>query len=93
METTTEKLTMTPDLFNKVEKLPIGLGMGKIEYEELACILLNRHIEQNLPFDQPTQCSYDHSTMVGAGWLEDHGDRKYTLTKKSLGLLWAKYSK
>ena len=84
---------MKPEDFNKVTELPIGLGMDKIEYEECACIALNKHIEGNIPFNEPTQFEYYHPDMVKNGWFNDHQNKNYTLTKKALGILWGKYGK
>lgn len=83
---------MPPNQFNTVTELPLGLGMEKCEYEEFAVHMLNRHIEANQPFDIPFEYKYDHSEMVPE-WLNDLGDRKYTLTKKSLGLLYGMFGK
>lgn len=85
-------MKFTPKDFNAVTVCPIELGMGKLEKEEFACHALNRHIEVGQPFEVPFQYTYEHGDMVPE-WLTDHGEKKYTLTKKSLALLWAKFGK
>jgi len=77
--------------FNKVTDLPIGLGIGKIEYEELVCYMLNKYIELQLEFSIPLTLQYKHDNMVHEGWLIDHKDNKYTLSQKSIGILYGKY--
>ncbi|MCK9351573.1 MAG: hypothetical protein WCT49_00670 [Candidatus Paceibacterota bacterium] len=81
-----------PKDFNQVTEAPIGLGMRKIENEEFAAYVLNRHIKADQEFDIPFSYKNDHSNMAPE-FLNDHGERKYTLTRKSLALLWAKYGK
>ena len=85
---------MQPQDFNKVTEMPIGLGLGKLEWEIIACQLLNKHIETDTPFDTPLEHKdiYGCNTMAGYGWLEG-ADGKYTLSRKTLGLLWANYGK
>lgn len=67
--------------------------MGKKEYETFAAQVLNRHIDANQSFDEPFEYKYNHDEMVDHGWLLKHGTKKYSLTKKSLGLLWAMFGK
>lgn len=85
---------MTPKDFKKVNNLPIGLGMGKLEYEEFACIMLNWYIDNDIKsFDIPYRSPFEIDNMVRLGFLNKHEDKKYTFTKKSIGLLWIRYSK
>ena len=79
--------------FNLPNTRPFGLGMGKMEFEETAVFLLIQHLKNQLPFDQPIQCDFDHSDMVQAGWLEEKGEKLYILTEKSIGLLYGMYGK
>jgi hypothetical protein len=89
-------MKLEPKDFNSVIAHPIGLGMGKVEWESIAARMLHRHMESNQSFGYPFQYAppcdvYD--AMVNAGLLQDHGFRLYSLTRKSLGLLWIKYGK
>ena len=87
-----EEMSLEPSDFNKITGVPAVIGMGSREKEEFASLILNRHLKENQPFGIPFQYEYDHSNMVPL-WLNDHGDKRYTLTKASLVLLWSKYGK
>lgn len=85
-------MSLEPSDFNKITGVPAILGMRSKEKEEFAALVLNRHIKEGQSFEIPFQYDYDHSNMVPR-WLNDHGNRRYTLTKDSLVLLWSKYGK
>ena len=87
-------ITMKPEDFNKVTNMFEFMDMAeRSEYEEHLWWRLNKHIKLNQPFDQPIGNEYTHNDMVNKGYLKDHGNNDYTLTRKSLGLLWSVFGK
>ena len=83
-----------PEHFNKVTNFPLDLGMNKFEYEEYVCWMLNLHIKLKKPFTESIPSKFPHKEMVEKGWLKaEEGKYAYTLTRKTLALLWIAYGK
>jgi hypothetical protein len=85
-----KEIVFKPENFRPANNLTEFMDKcGKSEYESNLCWQLNKHIKNNIPFTTAIEHNYDQTNMVKAGYLNDLGDRWYTLTRKSLGLLWS----
>lgn len=76
--------SLGPQHFNKVTDHPVGLGMGRYEYEVVASQMLNDIIDKDLPLDAHIGLKYTRDAMVNEGWLYEHGDRIYSFTPKAI---------
>jgi hypothetical protein len=85
------KMITTYD-FNKPDKHPYGMLSGydrASEKESVLSWMLDKSIEGQ-EFGV-IQCTHEHPSMVRDGFLKDEGDRRYSLTQKSIELLYSVY--
>lgn len=78
--------------FVKPEEHPGGICRGydnAYEKESVLAFILSQCVEAG-GFG-PVETKYAHPTMVSDGLLEEVSERRYKLTKKSIGLLYGVY--
>ena len=88
-------MSLTIDDFVKPEAHPYGLLEGyrqAFEKENVLAIALKKCIELNA-INATFETIHNHPTMVNDGLLTKVSDRRYCLTRKSIGLLFSRYGK
>lgn len=76
---------------NKIMEQHCWDAFGQCEIEMLMRWILLQNIE-NRNF-KPVKTEYNHDHLIRQGLLEKHGEQKYTLTLKTLGILYSVYHK